>query len=427
MDFNTSLIKRIEKSNRLIFLDNKIYTLHLPVKKQVKDFLCFFGVKYPIEESEEISELEKGLVYTPNRNYIENKIKSRIINKYVNKVEGEQKEINQLNSSLRTSWVEDFIANEVFKAFKNVGDVQLYSSDGDKTIGKNDNFKALLKKGDITLEEFLEYVENGYHRNYKGILSKILDKRMYLLDKCFDITSILDESYSRGSLPEEYIFINGEYFGIEKSSLDLERSFLNELDHVIEDVADKRGRDYLDFLRSLTSQKRVLEERLERLKKRQEGRLSWSKSKNKYNLKLNISNFILKNKDEEMFLFTNVAVDLILQEDNDKIIIEEAPRAKKEFNHPFIFEEGNLCYGPDLSERFKRNGISFPFQIPFSNYTNKIYFNKVINILIEAEKVIKYGYHGNSVPIKKLCKENFSEEFMEYNTGDVEVIYSNKC
>ena len=102
MNFNISLIERIERSNELIFLDNMMYTLHAPVKAHPENFLYFLGVRYPIESGGRISILEEE-VYKTNKEYLEKEMRSKVTKKFTDKIGEEQKAVSYTHLTLPTN------------------------------------------------------------------------------------------------------------------------------------------------------------------------------------------------------------------------------------------------------------------------------------------------------------------------------------
>ena len=225
-------------------------------------------------------------------------------------------------------------------------------------------------------------------------------------------------------------------------TFDLTNAFLYRLNFILDDIVEERGEGYSNFLKKLTNRKSQLEERLNRINKKKEGRLSWSKRGRVYILKLDFPDFLLRKKLEigeaekeeyERYLFKGISVELALRKTKEGITIKEAARATRYYNHPFIYppEEDDdenkpmkICYGHgnNLKRRFKDHGIVFPFKISSNKIHEEQYSESILHILKEAENVIKYGYRGKFIPVKKLNQENFSNEFIRYEPEGVEII-----
>ncbi|MFT4313021.1 MAG: hypothetical protein ACMXYA_01310 [Candidatus Woesearchaeota archaeon] len=99
--------------------------------------------------------------------------------------------------------------------------------------------------------------------------------------------------------------------------------------------------------------------------------------------------------EQTYYTFDAVTLQLDFRDLGSDLIINGPPRTAHHYNHFFVWDSNEICYGSD--ERWQRKNIEF-----FRMYPKQVGAHKIVETLKEAEYVLHYGYANKELtPVKE--------------------------
>jgi hypothetical protein len=83
----------------------------------------------------------------------------------------------------------------------------------------------------------------------------------------------------------------------------------------------------------------------------------------------------------------------------------------KNYNHPFVYNDGSICFNDLVDDRWERDGISFSFE---SRYNTINFALMATRAMEQGRKNLMYGYKNGVTPIHKLNMDNFFQESLNW-------------
>lgn len=363
----------------LAVFGGRVFTLS---KSQPNDyFLLYNKQKFALEESEEISEIEKKL-FKRDAERFQVFMSSQIKKKINSDVENISLDHN-IYESFQDSSIENFILNDVFSIFNNEEQV----SEQKKTPEVKANISDLYSK-DNCLDSLL--IHNGF---------------LYILDNCFYFDRInkpTNESINFGS----HHFSLKPWVPMDELCRNYSKSIMNKA----KSVANKHAISISSNLEQLKKEKQAFENKLQLKKQLSErnccnrGNLNLKKiGQNKYEISVSVQPYIIQRKNK-FYFFKATKVGTTITAKENCIFIESRPHiiSERKYQHPFVFSNNDICYG-----EFNWNdqiGINFTDDYNISN--RKDIARRVSNMLKKGKNTLERGYVTEKVsPILKI--ENF--------------------
>jgi hypothetical protein len=368
-------------------INNRLYTFSR-IDESLKDnYLSINNQKIKLEESEDISELEKKILDNNsldiNRfsiNYIKQKYNG-IIDSNFNEIMNIKKDIEKVscNNSMR-----NFFLNYVLKDSSNNNKSNVIVPNlSDIEMKKNDMLKLNFSNIDLT--------SNYFKKNefLDGVL--VFDSNYYILlsDKKASSDIISKGEFIVYNNKKRYLSNQNEFSKLLLNYNNLlKQSFIEKIDnktHEIKDLLLKLDQSKKDLLKlkNQSDEKDLFIDDMG-LKKIKE---------NEYMIIKKIKPFILGVKNN-YYYYPEGGIYITVEKSNKHIKFKE-PAVLKEYlpyNHPFVFSSGTICFG---NYDWKNVGINFGNDYSINNI--KEVGDKISAALYYTENSFYYGYRKLSL------------------------------
>jgi hypothetical protein len=352
----------------------------------------FLGQKYALEESEEISQLEKE-IFSANRGGIERMMTRQIQENFVSEVEKRRTELKKMQniySSLQDVTIERFIMIDVFNEYnheKGEGqakkDVKVSDWDDIPDIKKTMGVHDLVSQAN-SLDPLI------------GSFGFIV-----IRNKCY---SLYQNSGKRNE-EKGYVVFGKKTMDLKPwvSLKELCSTYTQKLIERISQKAVEHGKKFDRILEQMEQEKQQLDEAIkdeQMFTEKTEGRrgeIGFRKIReSEYQVSVAIPPYIIE-KNGEFYFFGPVSLGVIVKADNGRIMLDNMPRVMEEsmpYMHPFVFHDkvnySRLCFG-DLNWKNRRNIL---FNTWYDITEKKSTAEKIARAIKEGKILMQNGYSG---------------------------------
>ncbi len=361
-------------------IKGRLYTLVRGLDSEIK--LYFLDEIFGLEESEEISQLEKQL-FLQEQDVLERRMSKYILN-IVSKFKTnliELKELGNIYQSLKDTSIERFIMVDVFNAYnhENHGVVkEVLTSEYEKLpeIQRMPTVRDLFSR-DNSLDALIESCGIFV---FEGLCYKLVYN-----DNSNDWIDFRD-------LP---LYLK-PWIKLEELCMQYSKS----LNSRIKKKAEEHAQDFSHILSLVKKEKTNLRKAINQ-NTSFSGRTSGSrghisfrkKSSNIYEIRVNVPPYII-GKSGYFYAFSGTVLGLDLKIKGNEIMLKDKPKVVAlPYKHPFVYLDGNICYG-NLNWAEQRK-IIFGQYYDMSNKT--AIAKKIAQAMREGERTLLKGYIGNNV------------------------------
>jgi len=365
-----------------------------------EDAFHLLGRRYVLDESEEISQLEKSL-FLDNHSEIERTMTDYIKTKFIDRIEKNKASLNETQnyySSMQDTTIEKFIMIDVFNKYnhENRGVVD------DKV--KTNDVNNLPEKKYPGVEDLISK-ENS--------LNILINSKGFVVvgNKCY----ALYENGGKRNEKDGYIVFRKNICDLKLwiSLEDLCEGYTKKLDERINQKAAKHGEQFTDILMQIDREKEkvgnAIKQRRSISEKTQDkrGEIGFRKLGDRsYEISITIPPYIIE-KNNSYYSFGTVKLETTIEVRNNQIKIDHRPKVlNMPYLHPFVWPDSKICYGEPPFNWQKDLKVNFNSWYNLSN--RKEVAEKIARVMHKGKQIIESGYRG--VPRKDFTPLMYLEE-----------------
>ena len=338
------------------------------------------GKAYALDESEEVSQLEKNFVLS-RRTDIERMMSQYIQKNLVDKIQAEESEVARLQNyyeSAQDASIERFIVADVFNAY--------YHEDKTSDCTERTTADLSLKVNNQPSIKELLTADNSLNPLTQGSGFMAIAGRCYLLEEC----GIKNER-------EGYVAFGKRAFRLQQW-LQLEelcKLYGAKLAERIEKKAAEHGQRFAPILHELSRQKKELLEQNKRANSDTAslGEIAFSKiGRNEYEISVALPPYIIEKKGK-YYRFEAVRIGTAITAENGLVRIKGPPKILSgQYTHPFVTGD-SVCYGE--INWASDPGVSFNRSYRLSE--RKKTAKRIAEVIRRGKLTLEFGYLGKNV------------------------------
>ncbi len=375
-----SLFQRTEKPFAVI--DGIIYLINSSNTVNEENTLYLKDESFLLEESEEVSVLEKALFHSKAGEFEE--LISKYVKQTISKVEtgfAELEELENFYESVQDMSIENFIKIGVFNAY-------------------NNGNKKIIKKSELSVPEIEQMPAIEDLIPQESLLETIINSpgMIVLNNMCYKIGLSSDKN-----LP--YLRYNQHTYKIESwiSLEELCKKYTQALTNHLRETIEKYSNGFSKILSQIKKSKNYLKARAKKQKaSSKQGYISFQKTKpNQYEIKVIVPPYIIQ-KDGKYYAFGTAILGLTIVSRANLIRLKNPPRVLNgPYQHPFVYGPNfnyEICYGNLNWTKDRFIWFNRDYDIRTRGLAKKI-----AEVLREGERTLLKGYIGNNVnPVKNI-------------------------
>jgi hypothetical protein len=372
-------------------IGGRLYTLGRTNLSDTEYSFRFLGKTYVLDESEEVSQLEKEM-FTAKRTEIQEMMTQYIQTRFVEKVCSNKEAIRQMQNlyeSVKDTSIERFIMIDVFNEYNHEKIEEV-----DDTRTEVSQWENLPEAGKIPGVEELASIKNSLDPLFKSSGLIVIDRKCYTL-------------YEKGERKDE----GRGYVQFGKRVLELIpwlpleklcQNYTACLADRINQKADEHGNDFAHILEQMEKEKQQLDEAIKNkqngVSRRTEGKrgqIGFRKIKDGvYRITADIPPYIIEKKSR-YYAFEAAILFITIKVENNRLMIDHVPKLEdNDYVHPLRWGGvGGICFG-GFNWKAQR-GIEFNYWYELAD--RKAAAEKIAETLRQGKKVLERGYVGEQV------------------------------
>jgi hypothetical protein len=371
-----------------LIIKDRLYTFSKIDSALKNNYLHHNNLKIKIEESENISNLEKKL-FEINKELIKKDLienTKTVINSSYNEIMNLKKTIDSYNDD---NFMKDFIVNYLFKNYCSGNKISFDTLKIEK-INKN----KLLKNDFLYLNIDTSFFSKNFN---EGILT--LDSRCYIL-----------KSKNNKLKNTQYLMLNNKklYLTNPYNLNVLINNYNNAITEYIMNLFLKKSPELKRYIQYLNDNQKQIMKIKNNSNVLSIGELSCKKlDKNKYKINKKIPSFIFGFKGN-YYHYPEAEMYINLIKKENSIEFENKPYISKKnlpYNHPFVYDDGRICLGRDPINNLENLNFFTDKNYDFKNLD--LIANAIINSFGKTQSVLENGYIlSNIIPADYSWKNN---------------------
>lgn len=407
LSLTDTILRSIDgKEDIFIYSTNKLYTLGSEGDGEGY-FLNYRGRSFKLEESENLLGLEQD--------YLERN-KENIKKFQTDNLKNLSKQYDDL--SQKFSYLKDALNNE-FSIEEFISDY-IFAVHNKKKISKSSKYEDIeLPKENLSEKVSIEDISFSGMKN--SVLEKLVDefskekKTGGIIMLCGNVYGVPPLGIVSGSLKKRREIALNDSFYLD-SIKNFEKAYKEK---IAEEIKEKVKLSFSSEIFRINER----EEKIEKLKtkarkpvEKTRGDIGFDKkSDNEYIIFRDLPKYILK-KNNEYYLFPEVRIGTRIITEGEEISFNVAGRVETpEYNHPFVFSGGSICYGDSSGRQKEIIGIKkTKYKLRNLTYEDKKRFAvDILRVLDFTAGVLEEGHKKNTHPVKEL--DQFSQSKLTIN------------